>query len=407
MEIMRIGNDSFDIDKLLRLGSGQFGTVYELRTGQAAKRYYDDVVDQQRLKLLRMCASAPKLLQDPQLSNSIAIPVMLAMDSHNTTIGYSMASMASSANGETRVWPKLIAFSYDPNSRRYRSHNGTSLDENTAVKLVFDLFIKLSALAKQHVVLGDISGGNVLYNPIDQTIGLIDIDSAHFEDWESESCGTEGYIDPQLLDQDRNSVGGLNFDSRSDVFSMTVLAFHLLVGTMPYFFSSDPPMKSHEERASQGLSLLRLVLEGDQCLRSAGVRLIHRDEVDYVRQRMQELRDIKGQSGQDGEIVYSHFVGIFVNDERENLVERLPENDSRDPVSLLLRRLRVPEIIADTKRKLGIPIQKSASGLPQLPAVLPAGYVGTKTGRYYDKDPSPFGPFLELRGIDYAGMIAG
>lgn len=393
----QINNNVYDEDELTYLGSGQFGEVYEIDSVSAAKIYSDEITDDQTNKLLKMCSSSSTLLTNYEVESSIAFPTALAVNTENQSIsGFSMRNFGKS--------PKITSLSYDLNNKWFRENKGFQFTDETAIKAVFELFHILNTLASHRIVIGDISGGNILFNVTNRKPGFIDLDSAHFEDWESDSIGTEGYVDPSLLETDLNSVGGLNFDTKSDVYALTVLAFEFLVGVLPFQFGSVPD-STPEKNAKNRLSSLRIIIEGERCLQPYNMRVVGWQMIQQISERIDIIRKIRGEGGKDGEIIYNHFVNIFLNDARDNLLENLPTDDLRNPTFSVIRGLRGEEVIKELELKFGGSFRKTQKMAPvrqdRTITVVKQQKASVKT-----KDPSSFGPFLKARDIDYTKMIS-
>ncbi len=260
----------------------------------------------------------------------------------------------------------------------------------------FSLFQTLYTLSRKRLTIGDISAANILVNPADGTPGFIDLDAAHFQDWDSDSQGTLGYVDPRLLEAGLNSEGGYHFDSQSDVFALTAVCFYLVTGLMPFMLGVTPPMKE-EEFLGRRLSSLRVLLQGDGCLRDHGRRLSDSGVINHLERRMQALRTVRGISGQDGELLYQHFVQILIEDDRENLIERLSEGDRRNPISDLLANLRTKTVLDELDQKFR---QQPREPLGQLPVL------AARTSPHIAPDPEVLRAFLATRAIDFDAMVA-
>jgi len=397
MEQFRVGDKTYQVNQLRHVDDGGSGSVYELGARKAVKIYYDKPSGPQTRKLIHLFDIGGRIGAQAN-GAAIAMPLEAAIDPTDAAIaGFSMHFMES--------WLPLSLLNFDTREAHFRERSGFRFNDDSAVGAVFELFGLLAALEKHHIALGDISGKNILIDPQTGKPGLIDMDSVHFEDWESDSQGTPGYVDPHVFDGDLNAVGGYHFDSKSDVFAMTVVAFSLLVGLMPFNFAVHPPPKNKEEFARQRLSSFRIAVEGDACLRSLGLRLPDQDTIVFVQERLAEVRRVKGRSGQDGELLFEHFADVFVRDNRQNLIQLLPEQDNRSPVGAVFERLRTRAVLVDLGQKFADRPRPPAAVAPQTQAVrLTAAARSAKP--FLARDPVILGDFLNSRQIDIRAMVS-
>src|SRR5262249_36129242 len=163
--------------------------------------YHDKPEDFQLRKLMKLFDIGASIAVDREVAKQVAMPLRPAIDIADDAIaGFSMNCF--------RGWIKLSKLTFAAQKGEYWKHEGFQFSEQTAVGAIFELFAMLGALARSHIAIGDISLANILVDPKTGRPGFIDMDSVQFEDWESESQGTEGYVDPNLLDADLNASGG-------------------------------------------------------------------------------------------------------------------------------------------------------------------------------------------------------
>jgi len=116
--------------------------------------------------------------------------------------------------------------------------DGQQFDENAAMRVVLEMAEVLQYLASEDVVHRDLKPGNIMLSQ-HGNLKLIDLGFAARADDESEpeegesTVGTVAYISPE---QARGGGGG---DVRSDIYSLGVTLFHLVVGRLPFESSDD------------------------------------------------------------------------------------------------------------------------------------------------------------------------
>jgi len=380
----RLNSRVFESENLPSLGLGQFGEVFDLGQSQAAKLYYDKPEEFQVRKLIKLFDIGTSIAVDRDIAEQVAMPLQPTIDADDDQVaGFSMNSFSG--------WTKLSKLTFDATRGAYWTQDGFQFTDDTAVAAVFDLFAILSALARRHIAIGDISLANILVNPVTAKPGFIDMDSVHFEDWESDSQGTDGYVDPNLLDADLNALGGLHFDAKTDVFALTVVSYFLVTGCNPFHLQVLPPV-DRTSLVRQRISNLRVVVEGTSCLQSQGLQLAQTPLLPHLRQRLESVRRVTGRSGRDGELLYEHFIDVFIKDNRENLLEGLSDDDSRNPEYRMLAHLRTKEVIRELKSKYGLTGSMPAAPKKQQP--------------FLASDPRALKSFLECRRIDLSRMIS-
>ncbi|MEQ1886553.1 MAG: hypothetical protein ABL967_15925 [Bryobacteraceae bacterium] len=394
----RIGKDAYDQDKLRFINAGSQGQVFDLGAGsKAAKIYWDNPTDGQRLKLIQLFDIGRDLDQDEKVGRSAALPLAPAIGlDKDDLVGFSMRNLDG--------WPELSSLTYDWQARTFKEANGFRYNDQTAFEAVERMFTVIARLARRHIAVGDIKLSNILIDPKTGNPSFIDMDSVNLEGLDSESGGTEGYTDPHLLELDANAEGGLYFDAKSDVFALTVVAFQLLVGIMPHMVPTHPPFNNLNEYAKRGISLIRVLRQGTGFLGGEKLQLASSERIDYLRERLDELKRIRGASGRDGEQLIEHFEDVFIWERRDNLIERLA-GEEFDPIETVLIRTGGREAIETIAATFGIPVPQATK--PTAPTVaLELPRRARRVGPYLAGDPRSLASFAALRGIDIEAMIS-
>ncbi|RME75325.1 MAG: hypothetical protein D6776_03425 [Planctomycetota bacterium] len=225
------------------LGRGGEGSVFEIERDLVAKIYAPN-------KLLRYMVDKLRWMCDhPVVHRGICWPRELLYDASGTPVGYLMPR-AGGKDLRRSIFVKPILERRHPQWRRRHQ-----------VRLCLSILEIIDVLHRHDVVVGDLNGGNVLYED-ENTVYFVDCDSYQVDRYPC-PVGMPPFLAPELLN--RNLRGTLR-SKTSDHFAVATLLFMILLpGKPPYSHQGggDPARnvrKKHfpyalGERASEGVPL--------------------------------------------------------------------------------------------------------------------------------------------------------
>ena len=105
------------------------------------------------------------------------------------------------------------------------------LPVTTVIELIIKIAEALDYAHNQEVIHRDIKPANIMYNPVNNEIKIADFGIAHITDSNKTKTGiilgTPSYMSPE-------QISGKTLDGRTDLFSLGVMLYQLLTGTLPF-----------------------------------------------------------------------------------------------------------------------------------------------------------------------------
>ena len=160
------------------------------------------------------------------------------------------------------------------------------------------------------------------------------------------------YVDPDLDLNIRSIKGGLSVRIETDIYALTAVAFEFLVGVRPFFVRTAPPQTEKQNRLDKASILHRLEAGSGHGARPS-LQYVDGPENSAIEDRIRCLQ-------QHDERLYQHFVSIFVRDERETLLTRLPLEDSRHPGHGFFTDIGFAEFIVEQLEKIAADRERQA-----------------------------------------------
>jgi serine/threonine protein kinase len=343
----------------LNLMGGE-GELYALNTENVAKVYHEEIrSDERKRKVLALCNSFQNDAAKGG-ATSVAFPQFPAYElvvSLDTLVGFSMRWFKNC--------PAIVALGYDLSKNAFNEDKGVCFDKNSALGFVYNAFEAVDQLHQARIVLGDVNPANILYNPATRRPVIIDVDSAQIGSFACPATH-ELYNDPRLQQRGKSLGGGLTFDAGTDTFALAVVCFEFLVGVRPYQLYVTPTNPRGEvENKLKGISSIKCFEVGRHCLSGLGVTYLDCPENQAVESRLAQLKT-------EDRRLYDFFVGIFVHDERENLLFSLPLMDPRHPGNRFLVESGFKKVVDDeAKKRQQYAAVQTRQGVVQRPTALP------------------------------------
>lgn len=295
--------------------SGGEGEIYKLNQQFVAKIYYDTIINPDRQqKVLALCTSYSDKI-DQFGTDSYAFPQKPAFKNEEPDYlcGFSMSFFD---------YPTLGDIGYDLSTKDFRTSKSAKLNDDKAVKFIYDTFDAVDRLHKSRIILGDVNPGNIMYNPLSNYPVIIDLDAAQVGPFRCLAWSPE-YLDPLIEQQGKNIHGGYNYSFESDIFSLACICFEFVIGVNPFFVHTDPPPQDRiVHNKEHGISSIRFFHTGSSILN--GFRYISNPVNSNIKARIEVIKSKYPK-------LYDFFISIFLDSHRISLMQTLDRSDIKHP----------------------------------------------------------------------------
>jgi serine/threonine protein kinase len=220
-------NINYNIENTPPSFSGKEAKVYVLKD-KCLKFFFDATLTQEskQKKVLLLCDKHNELANEEGFQY-VGVPEHPAYNK-DKFIGYTMPFF-NNCKTITESFYFLI-------KQRYRSE---ILNDSKALSIIKSLFKSLQLLHNHKIILGDINPENILINQTSNKCFIIDIDSADIGNYAS-LVGMKEYICPTVIQIGKNADDSWSYSVSSDIYSLAIICFELLVGTHPFSVALDP-----------------------------------------------------------------------------------------------------------------------------------------------------------------------
>jgi len=206
------------------LGTGGTADVWRAREKKSGRTF--------ALKVLKPSAEAHK----PTLKGFIDEAKLLKGLSHDGLVGCEGVAKyeLSTGSGKYAYFSKLECI--EGATLQEILDKGRPFRESEAMKIILEVAEVLKYLASEQIVHRDVKPGNVMFTS-DHTVKLIDLgfaaEDGSMASVEGTATGTKEYLSPE------QALGGASADERSDIYSLGVTLFQLVIGRLPFEQSDD------------------------------------------------------------------------------------------------------------------------------------------------------------------------
>jgi serine/threonine protein kinase len=187
------------------------------------------------------------------------------------------------------------------------SYGETRFNDIDIIKIVDNLFFYLRVLHKSGFILGDINPENIMVDKSTFSPAVVDFDSVQLGSFFSNSKRND-YIDPNVRVDGQGKYKYFIYTVDSDIFSLSIIAYELILGTKPHFFQTTDPTETNFKK-SISLSLLDYYLNNIEKIREKKLVIEKNDFYYSLYDRLDYLRD-------NHSSIFNFFKSIFFEGKR-------------------------------------------------------------------------------------------
>ncbi|MBX3008044.1 MAG: hypothetical protein KF816_08465 [Melioribacteraceae bacterium] len=187
------------------------------------------------------------------------------------------------------------------------SYGDTNINDIDILKLVDNLFFYLRILHKVGFVLGDVNPENILIDKTSLLPAFVDFDSVQVGSFFSNTKRND-YIDPSVKTDGYGRSRHFIYTTDSDIFSMSIIAYELILGTKPHFFQTSNPTETNFKKKI-GLSLLDYYMENFDKINDYSLNIEKNNFYKIIYERLNYLKNHHSS-------IFNFFKGIFTEGKR-------------------------------------------------------------------------------------------
>lgn len=242
MEI-KVNGIKYELKDKYLIKSGGEGTIYTLKFGseiKCVKIYFSDKRTTFNERKIFTLINKFEALRLGNIENDLAYPEALAYDAlTNRFCGFVMKFFDS----HTPVAELLF-------SKNANSYGSSDYYDEDIIQFVDNLFHYLRILHRVGIILGDINPENILINRNTNNPAIVDMDSCQLGNFYS-TTHRKDYFDPSVKIDGYGKNKYFIYSTESDILSLSIIAYELIVGSNPYFFQTRITTGTHYKREAK------------------------------------------------------------------------------------------------------------------------------------------------------------
>ncbi len=215
---------------------------------------------------------------------------------------------------------QISKYSYDLARSSFVESNKS---DDYFLNIIDELYTYIQILHTAGIILGDLNPQNILIYKEKRPV-LVDIDSAQLGTFYSNSQRKE-YKDAKVQMDGFGNNKFFVYSTDSDIFSLSIIAYELMIGSNPYFFQTDPPTDSYYKK-EKNISLLFALEENTKIRNDYNLLIIKNDFYYQTWNRIEYLSMTQP-------YLICFFEDIFKNNERKyfslNKDKKIPKITSK------------------------------------------------------------------------------